>query len=58
MSKKQSNNSKKVSNHQKPRENNSLIQPDTGKRGVQPLGTVKPYPPRPTPPIVHVQKDS
>lgn len=27
------------------------IRPDTGKKGVQPIGTVKPYPPRPVQPI-------
>jgi hypothetical protein len=27
-----------------------VVVPDTGKRGVQPIGTVNPLPPRPTPP--------
>lgn len=35
----------------------SGMEPDTGKRGVQPEGSVKPYPPRPVPPIVHVEKE-
>ena len=35
----------------------SVIVPDTGKRGVQSVGTVKPHPPRRTPLLVHAQKD-
>lgn len=47
-----------IREQQKPGAGYSVIVPDTGKRGVQPIGTVKPFPPRPTPPIVHVRKDS
>ena len=56
MAKKQSNSSTR-NNQQKSGQSSSVIVPDTGKRGVQPVGTVKPYPPHPTPPIVRVQKD-
>ena len=32
-------------------QNHTVMVPDTGKRGVQPIGTVKPYPPHPIPPV-------
>lgn len=35
----------------KPVPNGKVMVPDTGKRGVQPIGMVKPYPPRPVPPV-------
>lgn len=34
----------------RPQDSQKIV-PDTGKRGVQPLGEAKPYPPRPVPPI-------
>ena len=56
MTKKQ-NNSGKCNDRQKSGQSSSVIVPDTGKRGVQPVGTVKPDQPHPTPPILRVQKD-
>ena len=35
----------------KPVPTGKVVMPDTGKRGVQPIGTVKPYPPAPIPTV-------